>query len=67
MLKLCGQSGSSDGVSDMVAVEKRNENTHLEQRAHSVRVLVPQSINQVVRNESASAFKRYEASNSSTG
>ena len=66
MLKLSTQPGSGGGMSNMVAIEKRNQNIDVEKRAHSVRILFPQSIDLLVGNQSAPAFKRYEASNSGT-
>ena len=64
MLKLSSQPGSGNGMSDMVAIEKRNQNIDVEQRAHSVGIVFAQSIDLLIRNQSASAFKRYEAANS---
>ncbi len=51
-------------MSNVVAIEKRNQNSDVEQRSHSVRVLFSQSIGLLVRNRSSPAFKRYEAANS---
>ncbi len=50
MLKLSSQPGCGHGMSDMVAIEKRNQNIDVEQRSHSVRILFPQSIDLLVRN-----------------
>jgi hypothetical protein len=51
-------------MSDVVSIEKRNQNIDVEQRSHSVVVLFPQPIDLLVRNQSSPAFKRQEAANS---
>ncbi len=64
MPKLRSQPRSGGGMSDVVTIEKRDQNIDVEQRSHSVRVLFPQSIDLLVRNQSSPAFKRYEAADS---
>lgn len=66
MLELSSQPSGGGSMSDVIAIKKRNQNVNVEQCTHSVRVLFPQSIDLLVRNQSAPAFKRHEASNSGT-
>ena len=61
MPKMSSKPRSGGGMSDVVAIEQSNQNIDVEQRSHSVRVLISQSIYLLVRNQSSSAFKRHEA------
>ena len=64
MLNMSGKPIGGGGMSDVIAIKQRNQNVNVEQRTQSVRVLFPQSIDLLVGHQSASAFKRHEASNS---
>ncbi len=58
MLKLSSQPRCGAPMSDVVAIEKRNQNIDVEQRSHSVRVLFPQSIDLLIRNQSLPGFQK---------
>jgi hypothetical protein len=59
--------GGGGRVADVIGVKERDQHVDIEECAHSVRVLLTQPIDLLVRNETAATFEWYEAADSGTG
>jgi hypothetical protein len=64
MLELRGELCGGNGMSNMIGIEKRDQDIDVEQRTHSVRILFAKTVYLFVRNEAAPTLERHEAANS---